>query len=171
MLSVSTFGSFGCGSVAPLVSGLYTRPVDAVFNVIGSAALASGLASMGSMQLSGWQAQTALPMLMKHLSGGGQTLVLPACDQMLITMVVSPAFWITVACWILAAAACSAISGDKGKVRAVVGVLVGACFIAAGLVLQTYLATNGAVYMPGQGAITVVVIVTAISLVFAALRK
>ena len=171
MLSASTFGSFGCGSVAPLLSGLYTRPVDAVFNTLGSAVLAGGLASMGTLQLSGWQAQNVLPMLMRRLSGGGQTLILPACDQMLVTMVTSPSFWITLACWIVAAAACSAISGDSGRVRGIAGALVGACIVAAGLVLQTYLATNGTVYLPSQTAIIVAIAVAAIAVVFAALRK
>lgn len=172
MLSASTFGAFGCASAAPLLSGLYLKPVDAILNVAGSAVVASGLATMGSMQIAGWQAQSAIPTLFAHFNGNGaQTLVMAACDQALVTMVTSYAFWIALASWILAAAACSFVSGNAGRVRGVVGVLVGACCIVAGLVLQTYLATDGSVYMPGQSAILVVVAVAAIGVVFAVLRK
>ncbi len=170
-LSSSTFGSFGCGSAAPLLSGLYMRPVDAVFNTLGSALVAGGLASMGTLQLNTWQAQNVLPTLMRHLAGKGQTLILPACDQMLVTMITSPAFWITLACWILAAVTCSAISGDNGRVRGVSGALAGSLIVVAGIVLQTYLATNGAVYLPSQTAILVSLAVIAIAVGFAVARE
>lgn len=171
-LSSSTFGAFGCGSVAPILSGLFMRPADAVLNSLGSVVVASGLAAMGTSQITGWQAGNALPSLFDHLvSGGGQTLVMSACDQTLVTMVSAYAFWIVAASWVLAAAVCALVSGNGGVARGVTGALLGACVIAAGLVLQTYLATDGSVYMPGQSAILVVVAVAAIGVVFAVLRK
>ncbi|MBO4364952.1 MAG: serine/threonine protein kinase [Eggerthellaceae bacterium] len=172
MVSSSTFGSFGCGSVAPLLSGLFCKPVDAVFNAIFSGVLAGGLASLGTLQITGWQAQNVLPTLVKYASGhGGQTLFVPACDQMMVNMVVTQTFWITLACWVIAAVVCSAISGDKGRVRSVMGVLVGGCVLVAGLVLQTYLSTAGAVYVPSQAAILTILTVLVIALAFAFLRR
>ena len=171
MASVSTFGSFGCGSVTPLLSGLYLKPVDAVFNAIFSGVLAGGLAALGTLQITGWQAQNVLPVLWGYAQGAKQAVIVPSCDQMLIAMVTAPAFWITLACWVLAAVVTSAISGEGGRVRQVVGVLVGSCFVIGGLVLQTYLATGGAVYAPSQAAILTCVIVVAIALAFVFLRR
>lgn len=170
MLSASTFGAFGCGSVSPLLSGLYLKPASAVLNTVASAVLAAVLSTMGTLQLTGWRAFGVLPSLMKHVTeGAGQTAVLPACDQMIVNLVITPAFWITLACWVLAALACAAISGHGGVTGRIFGVLAGACIIAGGLVLQAYVSTSGTSYMPGQAAILVALAVTGIGLAFAIL--
>lgn len=171
MLSASTFGAFGCGSVAPLLSGVYLKPVDAILNAVFSGALAGGLAALGTLQLTGWQAQNVLPALWGYANGAHQAIILPACDNMLVTMVTSSAFWITLACWVLAALTCSTISGNGGIVRRVTGVIGGVCFLVGGLVLQTYLATGGSAFAPSQSAILMMVFIAAIALAFALLKK
>ena len=171
MLSTSTFGAFGCGSAAPLLSGLYLKPVDATFNALFSGLLAAGLASLGTMHITGWQAQNVLSALWGYANGASQAVILPTCDDMLVTLVATPPFWITLACWVLAAITCSAISGDGGRVRRVLGVIVGAAFLAGSLVLQTYQSTSGAAYVPSQASILMTVGVAAIALSFALLRK
>lgn len=166
MLSASTFGSFGCAGVAPLTCGVGLGARGALINVLASSVLASTMASLGSLKITGWNAVSVLPRLALNASSPAQFVLTDLCDQQLLTMASSPDFLIAVVSWIVAAVLCGILSKDGGIVRRILGLVAAACVLVAGLIGQAFVQSAGASYMPSQSAITMLVVSFAISLVF-----
>ena len=114
-------GSFGFAPFAPFAAGYLLRPRDAAVTSLFSAFLALALAGLGSCSLSGWN---AVSFAMTPFGGSAQDLA--------AGLLITPSTWITVAAWVGAAAASSALCGTGKRLWCTVGMaLAGALEIAA----------------------------------------
>lgn len=154
-LAPALFGGFGCASVAPLACGYFLRVRPALASALYAGVLAVYLAALGSMSLSGWW----MNMYWDHMG--------MSFEQTLLLVLRQPTTWITLASWVVSAAAVAACCAKRSRVAGVMGMVLGGALLAAGTVACAFYSSAGRSLVPDAAAIAAFLVPFAVGLVFA----
>ncbi len=138
LLAQPLFGSVGMGSASPVLSGMLLSVIEAGATALCAAVSAFAFASLGSGDLTNWMA------IANALTSANASISSANINNTALACLASPLTWCVAGSWVLAAVAYAVLCIRGTLAFDVIGAVLAAIILMAGMLVGTYLA-NGAI--------------------------